>query len=158
MSFINSLISCRKYKADVCALDVTKGSTVMMSFCSFHANRCHGDKLQFINDGPCKGDLNWAVFRARLSEKSSVEEPCGSDTCYEWETCSGTYALIRTTVHTHTLQQARVVIYKPYSAIMQQHVQYQLWVLIRYWRYFQCCKSSVQRLRSQVILLKGVNM
>ncbi|KAF7696949.1 hypothetical protein HF521_005367 [Silurus meridionalis] len=80
---------CRKYKDDVCALDVTKGSAAMMSICSFHANRCHGDKLQFINDGPCKGNVNWAVFRASLSQKSSVQEPCGLDTCYEWEICTG---------------------------------------------------------------------
>ncbi|XP_060747269.1 complement component C6 [Tachysurus vachellii] len=79
---------CRKYKSDICALDVTKDHAVMMSFCSFHADRCHGDKLHFINDGPCKGDVNWARFRARISEKSSVQKPCGSDTCYEWETCS----------------------------------------------------------------------
>ncbi|KAK3555393.1 hypothetical protein QTP86_015682 [Hemibagrus guttatus] len=79
---------CRKYKNDICALDVTKDRAVMMSFCSFHADRCHGDKLHFINNGPCKGDLNWARFRASISEKSSVQKPCESDTCYVWETCS----------------------------------------------------------------------
>ncbi|TSX03288.1 Complement component C6 [Bagarius yarrelli] len=79
---------CRKYEKKICALDVTKGSAVMMSFCSFHADRCHGDKLHFINNGPCKGDVDWARFRANISEKSSVQKPCGSDTCYEWETCS----------------------------------------------------------------------
>uniref|UniRef100_A0AAR2L608 Complement component C6 n=1 Tax=Pygocentrus nattereri TaxID=42514 RepID=A0AAR2L608_PYGNA len=68
-----------------------KGSTMMMSFCAFHAGRCHGDKLHFMNDGLCKSDvasLDWAKFRASVSEKSSVQEPCGSNTCYEWETCS----------------------------------------------------------------------
>ncbi|KAG7321045.1 hypothetical protein KOW79_015460 [Hemibagrus wyckioides] len=79
---------CRKYKNDICALDVTKDRAVMMSFCSFHADRCHGDKLHFINNGPCKDDVNWARFRASISEKSSVQKPCGSDACYEWETCS----------------------------------------------------------------------
>ncbi|MCJ8740947.1 hypothetical protein PDJAM_G00064810 [Pangasius djambal] len=79
---------CRKYNNEICALDVAKGRAMMMSLCSFHADRCHGDKLNFINDGPCKGDVNWAIFRASISEKSSVQEPCGSDTCYEWETCS----------------------------------------------------------------------
>ncbi|XP_053505413.1 complement component C6 [Ictalurus furcatus] len=79
---------CRKYANDMCALDVTKGSTVMMSVCSFHAGRCHGDKLNFISDGPCKGEAEWAIFRASISEKSSVQKPCGSDTCYEWEICS----------------------------------------------------------------------
>ncbi|KAM9450353.1 complement component C6 [Clarias gariepinus] len=82
------LEDCRTYKNDICALDMTTRSAVMMSFCSFHARRCHGDKLHFINDGPCKGDVNWAIFRASISEKSPVKVPCGSDTCYEWETCS----------------------------------------------------------------------
>lgn len=104
----NPLIFCRKYKNDICALDVTKGSARMISFCSFHADRCHGDKLHFINNGPCKGDVNWARFRASISEKSSVQQPCGSDTCYEWETCSGTSVMSNTI---HTLLQARVVIY-----------------------------------------------
>lgn len=65
----------------------------MMSLCAFHADRCHGDRLYFMNNGPCKtdaGSLDWAKFRANVSEQSSVREPCGSDTCYEWETCSGT--------------------------------------------------------------------
>ncbi|XP_072518416.1 complement component C6 [Salminus brasiliensis] len=82
---------CRKYMEDICVFDAVKGSTMMMSFCAFHAGRCHGDKLHFMNDGPCKSDvasLDWAKFRASVSEKSSVKEPCGSDTCYEWETCS----------------------------------------------------------------------
>uniref|UniRef100_A0AAR2J3B7 Complement component C6 n=1 Tax=Pygocentrus nattereri TaxID=42514 RepID=A0AAR2J3B7_PYGNA len=82
---------CRTYKEDFCVLDAVKGSTMMMSFCAFHAGRCHGDKLHFMNDGLCKSDvasLDWAKFRASVSEKSSVQEPCGSNTCYEWETCS----------------------------------------------------------------------
>ncbi|XP_066501729.1 complement component C6 [Hoplias malabaricus] len=82
---------CSKYKEDFCVLDAVKGSTVMMSACGFHAGRCHGDKLHFMNDGPCKTDVasvDWAKFRASVSEKSSVQEPCGLDTCYEWETCS----------------------------------------------------------------------
>lgn len=65
----------------------------MMSLCAFHADRCHGDRLYFMNKGPCKTDadsLDWAKFRASVSKHSSVQEPCGSDTCYEWETCSGT--------------------------------------------------------------------
>ncbi|KAI4879691.1 hypothetical protein NFI96_032019 [Prochilodus magdalenae] len=82
---------CRKYKEDFCVLDAVKGTSMMMSFCAFHAGRCHGDKLHFMNDGPCKSDvasLEWAKFRASISERSSVKVPCGSDTCYEWETCS----------------------------------------------------------------------
>uniref|UniRef100_A0A4W4EUG3 Complement component 6 n=1 Tax=Electrophorus electricus TaxID=8005 RepID=A0A4W4EUG3_ELEEL len=81
----------RRYNEDFCVWDAAKGRAIMMSFCAFHAGRCHGDKIYFMNNGPCKSDvasLDWARFRASVSEKSSVQEPCGSDTCYEWETCS----------------------------------------------------------------------
>lgn len=104
---LENLLISRKYKNDICALDVTKDHAVMMSFCSFHADRCHGDKLHFINNGPCKGDVNWARFRASISEKSLVQKPCESDTCYEWETCSGTCTHMRKRVH--TLLHARVI-------------------------------------------------
>ncbi|XP_062867448.1 complement component C6 isoform X1 [Trichomycterus rosablanca] len=82
---------CRKYREDLCVLDAVTGGAAAMSVCGFHAGRCHGDKLHFMNDGACKGDvasLDWARFRARLAEKSAVQQPCGADTCYEWETCS----------------------------------------------------------------------
>lgn len=45
-----------------------------------------------MNSGPCKTDassLDWAKFRARVAERSSVQASCGADTCYEWETCLG---------------------------------------------------------------------
>ncbi|XP_050948615.1 complement component C6 [Labeo rohita] len=83
--------SCRNYRADLCVFDADKETAIMMSLCAFHAGRCHGDRLYFMNNGPCKtdaGSLDWAKFRASVSEKSSVREPCGLDTCYEWETCS----------------------------------------------------------------------
>ncbi|XP_051533125.1 complement component C6 [Myxocyprinus asiaticus] len=86
-----SKASCRNYRADLCVLDASKETAIMMSPCAFHAGRCHGDRLYFMNNGPCEtdaGSLDWAKFRARVSEQSSVQEPCGSDTCYEWETCS----------------------------------------------------------------------
>ncbi|CAM4667736.1 unnamed protein product [Leuciscus chuanchicus] len=82
---------CRNYRADLCVFDADKERAIMMSFCAFHADRCHGDRLYFMSNGPCKNDagsLDWAKFRASVSERSSVQEPCGSDTCYEWETCS----------------------------------------------------------------------
>uniref|UniRef100_A0A7N8YN75 Complement component 6, duplicate 1 n=1 Tax=Mastacembelus armatus TaxID=205130 RepID=A0A7N8YN75_9TELE len=68
------------------------GATVSMSLCSFHAGRCHGDPLFFVSDGTCDAidlsKLEWAKFRAKMSAKSSVQERCDLDTCYEWETCS----------------------------------------------------------------------
>lgn len=82
---------CRNYRADLCVFDADKETAIMMSLCAFHADRCHGDRLYFMNNGPCKtdaGSLDWAKFRASVSEQSSVREPCGSDTCYDWETCS----------------------------------------------------------------------
>lgn len=85
-------MSCRNYREDLCIFDASKEAAIMMSSCVFHAGRCRGDPLYFMNNGPCKTDafsLDWAKFRARVSEQSSVQEPCGADTCYEWETCSG---------------------------------------------------------------------
>ncbi|XP_073790443.1 complement component C6 isoform X1 [Danio rerio] len=82
---------CRGYREDLCVYDAGKETAIMMSLCAFHADRCHGDRLYFMNNGPCKSDarsLDWAKFRVSVSEQSSVQEPCGSDTCYEWETCS----------------------------------------------------------------------
>uniref|UniRef100_A0A8C7WLF4 Complement component 6, duplicate 1 n=1 Tax=Oncorhynchus mykiss TaxID=8022 RepID=A0A8C7WLF4_ONCMY len=67
------------------------GSGVMMSYCGFHSGRCHGDQLFFMNVGPCDEDvvsLDWAKFRVSMAAKSSVQEPCDSDTCYEWESCT----------------------------------------------------------------------
>ncbi|XP_030624999.1 complement component C6 [Chanos chanos] len=83
---------CSSYAEEFCIFDAEKGTSKMMSYCAFHAGRCHGDKLHFMNEGPCTGDedaLEWAKFRANLTDSSAVQEPCGEDTCYEWESCSG---------------------------------------------------------------------
>ncbi|XP_050928728.1 complement component C6 isoform X2 [Lates calcarifer] len=84
--------SCLSQPASLCILNVEVSVTVEMPLCSFHAGRCHGDPLFFVNDGKCDaadaGKLEWAKFRAKMSSKSSVQEPCDLDTCYEWETCS----------------------------------------------------------------------
>ncbi|XP_076836916.1 complement component C6-like [Brachyhypopomus gauderio] len=110
---------CRRYKEDFCILDAENGKAIMMSFCAFHAGRCHGDKLYFMNNGPCRSDvasLDWARFRASVSAKSAVQEPCGSDTCYEWETCSASSTCAcklprdcpKTQEHTYCLNFPRV--------------------------------------------------
>lgn len=84
---------------NLCILNADIGVTVPMSPCSFHAGRCHGDPLFFVSHGACDaGDLaklEWAMFRANMSSKSSVQEACEPDTCYEWETCSGELHLTR---------------------------------------------------------------
>ncbi|XP_012671741.2 complement component C6 [Clupea harengus] len=82
---------CRSYKDDFCVLDAAADTFSMMSFCGFHSGRCHGDKLFFASDGPCPSDLpsqDWARYRTQVSDRSAVQQACGSDTCYDWETCS----------------------------------------------------------------------
>lgn len=76
----------------VCIFNVEVGSGMMMSYCGFHPGCCHGDQLFSMNVGPCDKDvvsLDWAKFRVSMAAKSSVQEPCDSDTCYEWESCTG---------------------------------------------------------------------
>nr|XP_019968299.1 PREDICTED: complement component C6 [Paralichthys olivaceus] len=84
--------SCPSQTANLCVLNVDIGVTVSMSLCSFQAGRCHGDPLFYVSDGECDASdprkLDWAKFRAKMSSKSSVHEPCDLNTCYEWETCS----------------------------------------------------------------------
>ncbi|XP_033502624.2 complement component C6 isoform X2 [Epinephelus lanceolatus] len=84
--------SCLSQPENLCILNLDVGVTVPMSLCSFHAGRCHGDPLFYVSDGECDtvavAKLEWAMFRANMSSKSSVQEPCDLDTCYEWETCS----------------------------------------------------------------------
>ncbi|XP_020491685.2 complement component C6 isoform X2 [Labrus bergylta] len=84
--------SCLSQPPSLCVLNEVVGVQVLMSLCSYHAGRCHGDPLFYISDGSCDAvdstKLEWVKFRAKMSVKSSVKEPCGLDTCYEWETCS----------------------------------------------------------------------
>ncbi|KAM9322392.1 complement component C6 [Pholidichthys leucotaenia] len=84
--------SCISQPESLCVLNTGVGLMVPMSLCSFNAGRCHGDPLFFINEGECDSSdpakLEWAKFRASMSSKSSVQNLCGLDTCYEWETCS----------------------------------------------------------------------
>ncbi|XP_030290706.1 complement component C6 [Sparus aurata] len=84
--------SCIAQWENLCILNVDLGVTVPMSLCSFHAGLCHNDPLFYVSEGPCDADdlnqLEWAKFRAKMSNKSSVQEPCDADTCFEWETCS----------------------------------------------------------------------
>uniref|UniRef100_A0A8D0DE17 Complement component 6, duplicate 2 n=1 Tax=Sander lucioperca TaxID=283035 RepID=A0A8D0DE17_SANLU len=84
--------SCLSQAESLCILNLDIGVIVPMSLCSFHAGRCHGDPLFFVNEGACDtadlAKLEWAMFRANMSSKSSVQERCDLNTCYEWETCS----------------------------------------------------------------------
>ncbi|CAB1332697.1 unnamed protein product, partial [Coregonus sp. 'balchen'] len=83
--------TCLPYKTEFCIFNAEVDRAVMMSYCGFHSGRCHGDQLFFMNVGPCNEDvvsLDWAKFRVNMAGKSSVQEPCDSDTCYEWERCT----------------------------------------------------------------------
>ncbi|XP_059213661.1 complement component C6 [Centropristis striata] len=84
--------SCLSHPPSLCVLNTNLGVTVSVSLCSFNAGRCHGDPLFFVAEGVCDSvdaaKLEWAKFRANISSKSSVQQPCDLDTCYEWETCS----------------------------------------------------------------------
>lgn len=83
----------RSQPEDLCILNVGLSLAVSMSLCSFQAGLCHNDPLFFMHEGVCNpadvASVEWAKFRASLAPKSSVQQPCGPDTCYEWETCSG---------------------------------------------------------------------
>ncbi|CAN9504791.1 unnamed protein product [Ophioblennius macclurei] len=84
--------SCLSQPESLCILNMDLDVAVPMSLCSFHAGRCHNDPLFFFSEASCNqpnaDKLEWAKFRAKMSSKSSVQEPCDLDTCYEWETCS----------------------------------------------------------------------
>nr|XP_057920643.1 complement component C6 isoform X1 [Doryrhamphus excisus] len=84
--------SCLAEPEILCILNTDINTTVPMSLCSFYAGRCHGDPLFFVSESACDtvdpAKLEWARFRAKWASKSSVQEPCDLDVCYEWETCS----------------------------------------------------------------------
>ncbi|KAM6985201.1 complement component C6 [Aplochiton taeniatus] len=85
--------SCLLYKEDVCILNAEIDTAITMSFCSIVAGRCYGDRLFLVHAGPCEEEeadrLDWARFRVRMAAKSSGQEPCDLDVCYDWESCSG---------------------------------------------------------------------
>lgn len=90
---VTIMVVSRSQPEALCILNTDVGAAVSMSLCSYHAGRCHGDPLFFITEGVCdpahSAKLDWLKFRAQMSSKSPVQEPCGLDTCYQWETCSG---------------------------------------------------------------------
>ncbi|KAM8872523.1 complement component C6 [Synchiropus picturatus] len=84
--------SCMSDPNDICVLNSDLDLTLSMSTCYFTAARCHGDPLFFISNNLCSAidaaKLDWGRFRVQFGLKSSVQEPCGLDICFEWETCS----------------------------------------------------------------------
>ncbi|XP_061473069.1 complement component C6-like [Rhineura floridana] len=82
---------CGHYSEDVCVLDATSEQALTKPSCQFLAEKCLvEDSLHFLHSGPCLSDtdLRWAKERANLSAGSIKKEPCGYDTCYDWENCA----------------------------------------------------------------------
>lgn len=60
--------------------------------CQFLAEKClKNQQLHFLHIGSCQDgpQLAWGLERTKLSSNSTKKEPCGYDTCYDWEKCSG---------------------------------------------------------------------
>ncbi|KAG2466611.1 CO6 protein, partial [Polypterus senegalus] len=95
-----------------------KNQFMMQSPCTFYASKCLGKTLHFVNEGPCALDVNqeWSQFRSSMAAKSTKQEACKYDTCYDWERCSGMLLLAKSLIScylTITLKLMTVKITKP---------------------------------------------
>ncbi|XP_062984181.1 complement component C6 [Elgaria multicarinata webbii] len=83
---------CGHYSEDVCVIpDAASEQAITKPSCQFLAEKCLGENPpHFLHSGPCHRvtDLSWALERLKLSTGSIKHEPCGYDTCYDWERCS----------------------------------------------------------------------
>ncbi|KAF7250186.1 Complement component C6, partial [Varanus komodoensis] len=82
---------CGHYSEDVCVLDTASQQPLTKPSCQFLAEKCLGENsLHFLHAGPCSRDtdLAWALERVQITTGSIKREPCGYDTCYDWEKCS----------------------------------------------------------------------
>lgn len=80
------------YSEDLCVLDSHAGSSFTSPACEFLAKKClNNQQFHFLHYGSCQdgSQLAWAIERQILALNSTKKEPCGYDTCYDWETCSG---------------------------------------------------------------------
>ncbi|XP_028661345.1 complement component C6 [Erpetoichthys calabaricus] len=82
---------CSDYVDDICVLDTEKNQFMMQSACTIYASKCLGKTLHFVKEGPCAVDVNqeWSQFRSSMAAKSTKQEACKFDTCYDWEKCTG---------------------------------------------------------------------
>ncbi|XP_019373461.1 PREDICTED: complement component C6-like [Gavialis gangeticus] len=83
---------CGHYSEDVCVLDAVLERSLTKPSCQYLAEKCLKEQpLHFLHSGPCRADTNlkWPIERTKLSTSSSKKVACGYDTCYDWETCSG---------------------------------------------------------------------
>ncbi|XP_007440794.1 complement component C6 [Python bivittatus] len=92
---MNPREDCRHYSEDVCVLHATSEQAVTKSSCPYLAEKCLDQhSFHFLHPGPCLGetDVSWAKERLRIATDSIKREPCGYDTCYDWEQCSELHA------------------------------------------------------------------
>lgn len=82
---------CSHYSEDLCAFDSDSSHYFTLPACKFWAKKClNNQQLHFLHIGSCQDgpQLAWGLERTKLSSNSTKKEPCGYDTCYDWEKCS----------------------------------------------------------------------
>ncbi|XP_040833609.1 complement component C6 [Ochotona curzoniae] len=82
---------CNHYSEDLCVFDTDSSHYSTLPACQFLAEKClKNQQLHFLHIGSCQDgpQLAWGLERTKLSSNSTKKEPCGYDTCYDWEKCS----------------------------------------------------------------------
>ncbi|XP_066096446.1 complement component C6 [Saccopteryx bilineata] len=82
---------CSHYSEDLCAFNSDFSQYFTTPACKFLANKClNTQPYHFLHIGSCQDgpQLEWGLERTELSLNSTKKEPCGYDTCYDWERCS----------------------------------------------------------------------
>ncbi|XP_036994417.2 complement component C6 [Artibeus jamaicensis] len=82
---------CNHYSEDLCVYDTDSSPSFTLPACEFAAGKCmNSQQFHFLHAGPCQDgpQLAWAIERKVLGRNSTKKEPCGYDTCYDWERCS----------------------------------------------------------------------
>ncbi|XP_004678407.1 PREDICTED: complement component C6 [Condylura cristata] len=82
---------CGHYSEDLCVFDADTSRYFTLPACNFLAEKCSTNRqLHFLQTDSCQDgpQLDWGLERTKLSSNSTRKEPCGYDTCYDWETCS----------------------------------------------------------------------
>ncbi|XP_068952087.1 complement component C6 [Petaurus breviceps papuanus] len=89
---------CSHYSEDLCVFNSDSNHYFTKPSCNFLAEKCtNTQKLHFLSVGSCQDgpQLEQAIERIKLSFNSTKKEPCGYDTCYDWEDCSAsTYTCV----------------------------------------------------------------
>ncbi|XP_024434339.2 complement component C6 isoform X2 [Desmodus rotundus] len=86
-----SLEDCSRYSEDLCVFDSNSSYHFTLPACEFLAKKCLNNRqFHFLHSGSCQDgpQLTWAIERKQLAFNGTKREPCGYDTCYDWEKCS----------------------------------------------------------------------